>query len=115
VREGRNFAGVDAVIDKDLASARLAREVGVDIFIIATDVNGAALHYGTEQERFLTRLTVAEAEQHLNADHFPDGSMRPKIEACKQLIDSGIRRAAIAHLTDIEKAVAGQAGTQFRA
>ncbi len=113
VREGRNFAGVDAVIDKDLASARLAREVGVDIFIIATDVQGAAIHYGTDKERFLTKLTMAEAEQHLKANHFPDGSMRPKIEACVQLINNGVQQAAIAHLTDIEKAVAGQAGTQF--
>ncbi len=113
IREGRKFAGVDAVIDKDLASARLAREVGVDIFIIATDVPGAAIHYGTDRERFLTRLTVAEAEHHLKANHFPDGSMKPKMEACMQLINSGVRQVAIAHLTEIEKAVAGLAGTQF--
>ena len=57
IREGRRFEGVDAVIDKDLASAKLAEEVGVNRFIIATDVLGVALDYGTPNERFLSSLT----------------------------------------------------------
>jgi carbamate kinase len=113
VREGRHFAGVDAVIDKDLASARLAREVGADVFIIATDVPGAALNYGTGRERFLTRLSVADARRHLEGGHFAEGAMKPKIQACIQVIEHGVRTAAIAHLSEIEAAVAGHAGTQF--
>jgi carbamate kinase len=113
VREGRNFAGVDAVIDKDLASAKLAQEVGTDIFIIATDVPGAALNYGTDKERFLTRISVADARRHLEKGHFAEGSMRPKIEACIQMMNHGLRIAAIVHLSEIESAVMGAAGTQF--
>ena len=115
VREGRRFAGVDAVIDKDLASAKLAQEVGVDIFIIATDVPGAALNFGTDRERYLTQLTVADARSHLRDGHFPEGSMKPKIKACLEMKKSGVYRAAIAHLTEIEAAVKGLAGTQFNA
>lgn len=115
IREGRRFAGVDAVIDKDLASARLAREVGVDIFIIATDVPGAALDFGTDREEYLKELTADEAGRYLKKGHFAEGSMKPKIEACLQMKNSGIHRAAITKLTDIEAAVNGLAGTQFLA
>jgi len=114
VREGRRFAGVNAVIDKDLVSAKLAQEVGVDIFIIATDVPGAALHFGRDHEQYLSELSLADAGRFLADGHFPAGSMRPKIQACINAIKSGVGRAAIVHLTEIEKAVKGQAGTQFR-
>ncbi len=113
VREGRRFAGVDAVIDKDLASARLAQEVGVDIFIIATDVPGVALDFGNERERFLTQVNLSEAKRLLMEDQLPAGSMKPKVEACVSLVKRGIEKAAIVQLTEIEKAVEGSAGTQF--
>lgn len=114
VREGRRFAGVDAVIDKDLASAKLAQEVGVDIFVIATDVPGAALEYGTARERFLTDLSMNDAERFLAEGHFPPGSMQPKIEACMHVLKSGVKQAAIVHLSQIDQAVQGKAGTRFR-
>ncbi len=79
IREGRAFSGVDAVIDKDLASARLAEEVGVDIFLIATDVPGVALNYGKPDEQFLNLITMKEAGQYLREDQFPSGSMGQKI------------------------------------
>lgn len=113
VREGRRFAGVDAVIDKDLASAKLALEVGVDIFIIATDVPGAALNFGTSREEFLSKMTLAEAKKHLAENQFPAGSMKPKVEACIEVMKCGIEKAAIVHLTEIEAAVERHAGTQF--
>ena len=78
IREGRAFSGVDAVIDKDLASARLAEEVGVDIFLIATDVSGVALNYGKPEEQFLSSVTLKEAGQYLREGHFPTGSMGPE-------------------------------------
>jgi carbamate kinase len=114
VREGRNFAGVDAVIDKDLASAKLAHEVGVDIFIIATDVHGAALNFGTAQQKYLRQLTIDQAKQYLADHQFADGSMAPKITACIHALEGGVEKAAIVHLSRIDKAVAGRAGTQFR-
>jgi carbamate kinase len=113
VREARRFAGVDAVIDKDLASARLAREVGVDLFLIATDVSGAALGFGTDRQRFLRRLSVRKAEAYLEQGHFPAGSMGPKMAAAASFIRNGGRRALIASIADIEAAVAGNAGTEI--
>jgi len=112
-REGRAFQGVDAVIDKDLASALLAEEVGVDIFIIATDVEGAMLDYGSRNQRLLRRLTLEEAARHLVEGVFPAGSMAPKIEACLQFISHGGQRAVITSIGDIAAAVSGRAGTEF--
>lgn len=111
VREGRKFCGVDAVIDKDLASARLAQEVGVDRFVIATDVAGVALHFGNSAERFLSRLTVSEALNYMTQGHFPAGSMGPKIEACLEFVRWRNRPASIVDLEHIEEAVEGLAGT----
>jgi carbamate kinase len=112
-REGRTFHGVDAVIDKDLASARLAEEVGADLFLIATDVPGAALHFGTPKQAYLREVTTTEASRYLAEGHFAPGSMGPKIEAAVRFVEEGGRRATIAFLEDIEKAVAGQAGTDI--
>jgi carbamate kinase len=111
IRDGRAFHGVDAVIDKDLASAKLAEEVEVDILVIATDVPGAALHYGTPAERFLATVTTAEARRFMEKGHFPAGSMGPKVEAAVQFMEGGGKRAVICAIDAIEAAVAGEAGT----
>jgi carbamate kinase len=113
VRDGRKFCGVDAVIDKDLASARLALEIGLDRFVIATDVPGAALAFDTDAERFLDRLTVSEAETYLRQGHFPPGSMGPKIEACISFARHSGHPACITDLAHIEEAVDGAAGTSI--
>jgi len=113
VRESRSFQGVDAVIDKDLASVRLALEVGVDIFLIATDVAGVALSYGQEQQRFLRRLTLADAARYREQGEFPPGSMRPKVEAVMEFLQNGGKRALICSVEQIDKAVRGEAGTEF--
>jgi carbamate kinase len=113
IREGRAFCGVDAVIDKDLTSARLAQEVGVDIFVIATDVAGVALHYGQPEQQFLRSLTLAQAAQYTQAGYFPAGSMGPKIEAATAFLHSGGKRAVITSIRTIEQAVAGHGGTEL--
>ncbi len=113
IRESRTFHGVDAVIDKDLASARLAGEVGVDVFVIATDVPGVALNYGYPDETFLRSITVEEAVERLKKHEFPDGSMGPKVEAAVQFLEEGGRRAVIASIEEVEEAAAGRAGTEF--
>ena len=113
IQEGRTFCGVDAVIDKDLASAVLAREAGVDIFLIATDVEGAALYYGTSRQEFLHRLSVDEAARHLGEGHFPPGSMGPKVEAAVRFIQCGGKRAVICSIEAIEDALAGKGGTEI--
>ena len=113
IREGRAFQGVDAVIDKDLASARLAEEVGVDIFLIATDVSGAALNYGTPDQKFLSRIDIKAAQNYIKKGHFPAGSMAPKIEAAIQFIRNQGKRAVITSIDEIVSAVKGEAGTEI--
>jgi len=113
VREGRAFQGVDAVIDKDLASARLAEEVGVDIFLIATDVSGAALNYGTPDQKFLSRIDIKTAQNYIKKGHFPAGSMAPKIEAAIQFVRNQGKRAVITSIDEIVAAVNGEAGTEI--
>ena len=113
VREGRAFQGVDAVIDKDLASARLAEEVGVDVFLIATDVAGVALNYGTPAEKFLSKIDIDAADRYLEEGHFPAGSMAPKVEAAIEFIRSGGKRAVITSIDAIVSAVKGEAGTEI--
>jgi carbamate kinase len=112
IREGRAFQGVDAVIDKDLASAKLAEEVGVDMFVIATDVEGAALNYGSPDQVFLRTVDLEEAESFLREGHFPPGSMGPKIEAAMQFIRAGGKRAVISSIEGIEEAVEERGGTE---
>lgn len=113
VRESRMFHGVDAVIDKDLASAVLAREVGVDIFLIATDVPGVAIGFGGPRERFLKTLSLREAKLYMAAKEFPPGSMGPKVEALTQFLEAGGKRAIITGLETIGDALEGKAGTEL--
>lgn len=113
IRDSRSFQGVDAVIDKDLSSARLAIEVGVDIFVIATDVPGVALSFGQPQQQFLRRLSVVEAARYLEQGEFPPGSMGPKIEAVMDFLQHGGARAVICSAEQIDGAVKGEAGTEF--
>jgi carbamate kinase len=113
VREGRAFQGVDAVIDKDLASAKLAEEVGVDIFLIATDVSAVALNCGTPEQTYLRQMSTKEAKRYLKAGQFAAGSMRPKIEAAIQFVHKKGRRAVITSIEDIITAIRGKAGTEI--
>ena len=106
VRKGRRFSGVEAVIDKDLASAVLAREIGADLFIIATDTEGAAIHWGKPGQAFLRKVPVAEMEAYIREKHFPSGSMGPKIEAILEFFQTTRKRGIICHLKDIQKAIA---------
>ena len=115
IREGRGFAGVDAVIDKDLVSARLAEEVGVDLMIIATDVDGVYMDYDSPRPRRLDRLTPDQAEALLRRGCFPPGSMGPKVTAAVRFARRPGRRAAIASTGMIAEAAAGRAGTQVAA
>lgn len=113
IREGRTFSGVDAVIDKDLASAKLAEEVLADIFIIATDVKGVAINYGKPDQKFLNSMTVNEADRFFAEGHFPSGSMGPKIEAATQFVKHRGKRAVVTFIEDIEAAVERKAGTEI--
>jgi carbamate kinase len=106
--EDRRLIGVEAVIDKDLASELLAREVEADLFVMVTDVDGVYTGWGTADQKKLDRATVTE----LRAQDFAAGSMGPKVEAAARFVESTGKRAAIGGLAEIEEIVAGTAGTQ---
>jgi len=104
----RTLTGVEAVIDKDLATELLAREVGADLFIMATDVDGVYTGWGTPEQRKLDRVTPGE----LRELPFAAGSMGPKVEAAVRFVEATGNRAAIGGLHEIEAIVDGHAGTQ---
>ncbi|MCL6580241.1 MAG: carbamate kinase [Firmicutes bacterium] len=108
--DGR-LEGVEAVIDKDLAGQRLAADIGATVFVILTDVDRVALAYGTPEQKFLDRMTLAEAKEYLAAGHFPPGSMGPKVAAVIRFLEGGGRRAVIAAMRDAAAALEGRAGT----
>jgi carbamate kinase len=113
IREGRAFSGVDAVIDKDLVSALLAEEVGADIFLIATDVSGVMINFGKPEEKLLRKLTLDEAIRYGRNGQFGIGAMAPKVEAAVRFVKNTGKRAVISSIAEIEKSVAGTAGTEF--
>jgi carbamate kinase len=102
------LSGVEAVIDKDLASELLAREVEADLFVMATDVDGVYTGWGTPDQTQLAKVTPAE----LRELQLPAGSMGPKVEAAAHFVEATGKRAAIGSLEQIEQVVAGSAGTQ---
>jgi carbamate kinase len=105
--QGRTLGGVEAVIDKDLASELLAREVEADLFVMATDVDAVYADWGTPEQRRIDRVTPEE----LRAMDFAAGSMGPKVDAAATFVEATGKRAAIGSLEDIEKIVDGAAGT----
>ena len=103
----RTLGGVEAVIDKDLASELLAREIDADLFIMATDVDGVYDGWGTPDQYRLDRVTPDELQRR----DFAAGSMGPKVAAAARFVDATGRRAAIGSLSEIEGIVEGRAGT----
>jgi carbamate kinase len=103
--------GVEAVIDKDLSAVLLARAVGADQLVIATDVDHMFLHFGAADARALRRIGVADLRAHLAAGEFGGGSMAPKAEAACRFVEGGGRRAVVTGLGSIREAVLGEAGT----
>jgi carbamate kinase len=109
-----DLRGVAAVIDKDFASALLAITLRADIFMITTAVDRVALDFGRPEQRWLDRMTLAEAKDHLaEGTHFAAGSMAPKIEACIEFLEHGGGEAIITSPERMEDALAGTAGTRI--
>lgn len=112
--EQGDLRGVAAVIDKDLASALLARQIGADLLIISTSIDRVALHFGTPQQTFVDRLTLAEVKGYLaEGGHFKAGSMAPKMKAVVDFLEGGGQEAIITSPDRIEAALAGRAGTSI--
>ena len=113
IRKKRQFRGVEAVIDKDLASSILAQEIKADIFVIASDIKGAGINWGQADQQFLGKTPLAEMEKYVAEGQFPAGSMGPKVDAMIEFFKATGNRGVICHLEDIEKAIAGEAGTEI--
>jgi len=113
-RDGQ-WRGIEAVIDKDFASALLAAELDADLYIVLTGVPKVALDYGKPAQRFVDRMTVSEAEQHLAEGQFPPGSMGPKIEASVQFVRRSGRQVLITDVEHLREALEGQDGTVIAA
>jgi carbamate kinase len=109
--EHGDLVGVEAVIDKDHASALLASSLPADLLVISTAVEKVALHFNQPNQRWLDRLTLAEAKHYLAEGHFHKGSMGPKIEAIISFLERGGRQAIITNPENLTRALAGETGT----
>jgi carbamate kinase len=108
--DGR-LRGVEAVIDKDLTAALLARTLEADVLVIATDVDHAAVDWGTDRQRALGRVTLAEMRRYAAEGQFAAGSMGPKVDAAVRFVAGGGPRSVITSLSHITDAVEGGFGT----
>ena len=107
------LSGALAVIDKDLASAVLAREISADLLVISTSVEKVFLNFGQPGQHALDSMTVAEARKYIAGGHFKPGSMLPKIEACLQFLLGGGREAVITCPKKLSAALDGRTGTRI--
>lgn len=110
-REGNKLIGVEAVIDKDLASAMLANQLGVKDLVICTAVDQVAINFNTPEQVNLDTLTVEEANKYLDEGQFGVGSMEPKIRAAVNFIENGGERVIITSLEMMQSALDGNGGT----
>ncbi|AFL99226.1 carbamate kinase [Desulfitobacterium dehalogenans ATCC 51507] len=110
-RVNDEFVGLEAVIDKDLASSLLAEEIGADLYIVLTGVSQVAINFGKPNMKLLDRITVSEAEKYMAEGHFPPGSMGPKIAAALKFIKSSGKEVLITSAEKLEDALKGQSGT----
>ena len=109
-RDGQ-WRGIEAVIDKDFASSRLAAELKADVFIILTGGAKVSIDFGKPGQKDLDRITVAEAEKYLAAGQFPAGSMGPKMDAAIRFVRASGKSVLITDVERLREALAGQDGT----
>jgi carbamate kinase len=113
VRTENGLEGVDAVIDKDLASSMLAGQLGAELLIISTAVEQVALNFGTANQQAISKMTVAEAEQYIANGHFAPGSMLPKVQSALRFLESGGQEVIITAPEFIKEAVMAGRGTHI--
>lgn len=110
-RVNDEFVGLEAVIDKDLASSLLAEEIGADLYIVLTGVSQVAINFGQPNMQLIDKMTVSEAENYMAEGHFPPGSMGPKIAAALEFIKSSGKEVLITSAEKLEDALTGRSGT----
>ena len=107
-----NYQGIAAVIDKDYASSLLAQKINADLFVISTAVEKVAINFGKPDQKWLDKMTLAEAKQYLaEGTHFAKGSMAPKIQAIIWFLENGGKQALITNPENIGRALKGETGT----
>ena len=112
IMDGEQLSGIDAVIDKDFASAKLAELISADELFILTAVDRVMLNFNTPEAKALECITVDEAEKYVSEGHFAPGSMLPKVQAAIAFASSGSgRKAIIGSLEQAEQAIKGESGT----
>ncbi len=111
IKTNEGLRGVEAVIDKDLASALLANKLGADKLIILTQVDKVYINFGKPDQKGLDRVSLDEIKQYYEEGHFPAGSMGPKVKAAIRFLERGGNEVIIASLEDADKAITGNAGT----
>lgn len=107
------YKGIEAVIDKDLAGMRLARDLNVDIFMILTDVSQVAINYGKHNQEWLDVLSLREAIEYQQQGQFKSGSMGPKVDACIQFVQRTKKIAIITSIDSVLEAIKGNSGTKI--
>ncbi|MFC2091825.1 carbamate kinase, partial [Elusimicrobiota bacterium] len=110
-RKDGMYAGIEAVIDKDLASSLLSINLSADLFLISTAVDKVFLDFGKPHQRALDSVTLAEIVKFRDEGHFAPGSMLPKIEAVIEYLENGGQKAIITSPVNIERSIEGKAGT----
>jgi carbamate kinase len=108
-----SLSGVEAVIDKDLASALLASSIGADLLLISTEVEKVAVNFNRPDVRWLDRLTIDEAKNLMAEGQFGKGSMEPKIKAVLNFMERGGKKALITNPENMVRALNGETGTHF--
>jgi carbamate kinase len=111
--ERGDLAGVEAVIDKDLASSLLARDLGADLLLVSTGVEKVAVHFNTPQQRWLDRITLEDARRLYAENHFDPGSMGPKIRALIEFLEGGGAEGLVTNPPNLGRALAGATGTRI--
>jgi len=111
--ERGDLAGVEAVIDKDLASSLLARDLGADLLLVSTGVEKVAIHFNTPQQRWLDRITLEDARRLYAENHFDPGSMGPKIRALIEFLEGGGAEGLVTNPQNLGRALAGGTGTRI--
>jgi len=109
---GGEYRGIAAVIDKDFACSLLAQKLKADLLLIATSVEKVAVNFGRPDQRWVDRMTLAEAGRYLaEGIHFAEGSMAPKIQAIIRFLEAGGKEALITRPENIKRALKGETGT----
>ena len=111
VRRDGELEGIEAVLDKDLSAALLAQALSAECMVIATDVEAAAINFGTPEQEWLGRVTPERLRELADAGQFASGSLGPKVEACARFVEATDSRAVITSLESLREGVNGVTGT----